>query len=104
MDNQIIMRVCPQAFPETVTVNDFRKEVHPVTGAPMSGYYVLLPVCPKLEDRVDGVIPGIWVKVDGLTAYELVKGGWFIEYLDDLTYPSDGDKYYANITPTNIVL
>lgn len=104
MNNQITMKISPQAFPETVAVDDFRKEVHPVTGGPISGYYVLVPTCPKLEDRVPEVIPGIWVRVDGLAAHDLVKGGWLIEYIDDLTYPYDLKKYFAHITPTAIVL
>jgi hypothetical protein len=104
MNNHITMKVAPQAFPDSVLRDHFRDEVHPVNSALITGYYVLLPVCPKLEDRLEDVVPGIWVRIKGLDAYELVKGGWYIEYLDDLTHNPEVKKYFANISPTDIVL
>ena len=104
MNNFIYMKVAPQAFPDSVSREHFRDEVHPVNGCEVTAYRTLLPCCPQMEDRREMVIPGVWVKVSGLDAYELVKGGWLIEYLDDNGHPSGTKKYHAHITPTEIVL
>jgi len=82
--------------------SDFRDEVVPGTNRTVCEYKVLIPTAPlpSIRSASPNTIPGVWVKVHGTTAYELVAQGWTIDYF---ACASGGKECYcAHIVATEM--